>query len=142
VAASAWAISAKASWIDRYDAPNSGYCETTPPGGPIGLYLCSENSKRNVLQQKTKAQFQTKKRTNSKVTLTLRSSRLNPHRFSILRRRNHSRHCQKTSRHGTTNRICRFTRYAVFLSPTSAWRRTQGAAIDFARWRPPLSMSL
>jgi len=54
VAASAWAISAKASWIDRYDAPNSGYCETTPPGGPIGLYLCPENSKRNVLQQKQK----------------------------------------------------------------------------------------
>jgi hypothetical protein len=56
VAASPWTTSAKASWIDRYDTPNSGYCETTPSGGPFGLYLCPENPKRssNVLRQKQK----------------------------------------------------------------------------------------
>jgi hypothetical protein len=32
VAVSAWATSAKASWIDRYDTPNSEYCDTAPPG--------------------------------------------------------------------------------------------------------------
>src|SRR4029079_17051107 len=47
VVASAWTTSAKASWIDRYDTPNSGYCETAPPGGPLGLYLCPENPKRS-----------------------------------------------------------------------------------------------
>jgi hypothetical protein len=41
---------------DRYDTPNSGYCETAPPGGPLGLYLCPENAKRSgtVLRQKLK----------------------------------------------------------------------------------------
>jgi hypothetical protein len=56
VSASDWTTSAKASWIDRYDTPNSGYCETAPPGGPLGLYLCPENPKRttNALRQKPK----------------------------------------------------------------------------------------
>ena len=56
VAAFAWTTSAKASWIDQYDTPNSGYCETAPPGGPLGLYLCPDNPKRsgNVLRQKPK----------------------------------------------------------------------------------------
>src|ERR1044072_8925399 len=54
VAASTWTTSAKSSRIDRYDTPNSGYCENTPPGGPLGLYLCPENPKRsgNVVRQK------------------------------------------------------------------------------------------
>ena len=47
VAASISTTSVKASWIDRYDTPNSGYCETAPPGGPLGLYLCPENPKRS-----------------------------------------------------------------------------------------------
>jgi hypothetical protein len=59
VPASAWTTSAKASWIDWYDRPNSGYCETAPPGLPLGNYfaqdarLCPENLKRsgNVLRQ-------------------------------------------------------------------------------------------
>ena len=56
VAAFAWTTSAKASWIDRYDTPNSGYCEIAPPGAPLGLYLCPENPKRSgsVLRQKPK----------------------------------------------------------------------------------------
>ena len=62
VPASAWTTSAKASWIDWYDKPNSGYCETAPPGLPSGNYfaqdarLCPENLKRsgNVLRQKPK----------------------------------------------------------------------------------------
>jgi hypothetical protein len=62
VPASAWTTSAKASWIDWYDRPNSGYCETAPPGLPLGNYfaqdarLCPENLKRsgNVLRQKPK----------------------------------------------------------------------------------------
>jgi hypothetical protein len=45
--------SAKASWIDRYDTPNSGYCETPPSGAPLGLYLCPQSPKRsdNVLRE-------------------------------------------------------------------------------------------
>ena len=62
VPASTWTTSAKASWIDWYDRPNSGYCETAPPGLPLGNYfaqdarLCPENLKRsgNVLRQKPK----------------------------------------------------------------------------------------
>jgi len=62
VPVSAWATSAKASWIDWYDKPNSGYCETAPPGLPVGHYvaqdarLCPENLKRsgNELRQKPK----------------------------------------------------------------------------------------
>src|SRR5262245_18910638 len=62
VPASAWTTPAKASWIDWYDRPNSGYCETAPPGLPLGHYFaqdarhCPENLKRsgNVLRQKPK----------------------------------------------------------------------------------------
>src|SRR5262245_26659898 len=62
VPASAWTTSAKASWFDWYDTPNSGYCETAPPGLPLGHYfaqdvrLCPENPKRsgNVLRQNPK----------------------------------------------------------------------------------------
>jgi hypothetical protein len=58
----AWTTSAKASWMDWYDKPNSGYCETAHPGLPLGNYfaqdarLCPENLKRsgNVLRQKPK----------------------------------------------------------------------------------------
>jgi len=62
ISASAWTTSAKASWVDWYDKPNSGYCEITPPGLPLGPYFlqharfCPENLKRsgNVLRQKPK----------------------------------------------------------------------------------------
>ena len=59
--ASIWTTSAKASWIDALE--NSGYCETAPPGLPVGHYfvvdarlLCPENQKRggNVSRQKPK----------------------------------------------------------------------------------------
>src|SRR5262245_50535992 len=61
VPASAWATSTKASWIDWYDRPNSGYCKTEPSGlPPLANYyaqdarLCPENLKRidTVLRQK------------------------------------------------------------------------------------------
>jgi hypothetical protein len=62
IPASAWATSAKASWFDAYDTPNSGYCEIAPPGLPVGHYfaqdvrLCPENLKRsgNAQRQKPK----------------------------------------------------------------------------------------
>jgi hypothetical protein len=47
------AASAKVSWIDNLDVPSSGYCETAPPGLPLGHYFakdvraCPENLKRS-----------------------------------------------------------------------------------------------
>jgi hypothetical protein len=66
--ASVWTTSAKASWIDALDVPNSGYCGTAPPGLPVGHYfvqdarLCPENKKRggNVPKQKPKRTFKPK----------------------------------------------------------------------------------
>ena len=65
---SAWATSAKATWFDAYDTPDSGYCETAPPGLPLGHYfaqdvrLCPGGLKRsgNVQRQKPKRSFKPK----------------------------------------------------------------------------------
>jgi len=57
----AWTTSAKASWMDWYDKPNSGYCETAPPGLPLGNYfaqdarLCPENLKRSGTSDKNQS---------------------------------------------------------------------------------------
>ena len=62
LSAFAWATSVKASWVDLWDALNSGYCASAPPGLPVGHYfvidasLCPENLKRSGIVKQQKSQ--------------------------------------------------------------------------------------